>query len=214
MASTTEIANLAISHLGIGKEISNIDTDRSQEANACKRYFKTARDATLRDFNWSFATKINKLALIKEIPNKEWGYSYRYPTDCIHARRILTGKKNESRQQRIAYKIAKDDAGKIIFTDEQEAELEYTTRVEDPTFYSEDFIMAFSFRLAAYIAPRITKGDPFKLKSDMLAQYTLEIERAKSNALNEEQVVEEVESEFVRVRNGGTENDINRPTNE
>lgn len=200
MASKTEICNLAISHLGIGKEIANIDTERTQEANACKRFFETARDATLKDFHWSFATKIVTLNLIEENPNSEWKFSYRYPIDCVQSRRIVSGYKNENRQQRTPYKISKDNAGKVIYTDKETAELEFTSRVTDPAFYPEDFVMAFSFRLAAYVAPRLTKGDPFKLKNDMLAQYEAEIEMAKSNSLNEEQVYEDPESEFIRVR--------------
>lgn len=200
MASKTEIANLAISHLGTAKEISALETERSEEANACKRYFDVARDAVLKDFNWPFATKIFKLSLVQEDPNADWKYAYRYPVDCIHVRRILTGKKNETRQDRIPYKIGKDALGKIIYTDKELAEIEYTERVEDPQFYSADFVMALSFRLASYIAPRLTKGDPFKMKNDMVAQYEAEIEMAKSNSLNEEQVYEDPESELIRVR--------------
>ena len=56
MSSKTVICNLSLSHLGISKEISNIDTERSAAAEACRRWFNLARDETFRDFNWPFAT--------------------------------------------------------------------------------------------------------------------------------------------------------------
>ena len=191
---------MAISHLGEGKEIANIDTEQSEEASACRRFYDTARDATLRDFPWTFATKIVSLSLIEEDPTEEWEYSYRYPSDCVRAKRILSGVRNDTRQSRSPYRILKDDAARIIYSDEENAKLEYTERVEDPSFYPADFEIAFSFRLAAYIAPRLTKGDPFKLRNEALNMYNFEISRAKATLLNEEQPDEEVDSELVRMR--------------
>src|SRR5688572_11149621 len=111
MASETEIANLALSHLGVGKEIANLETERSQEAVACRRFYDTARDATLRDFSWPFATKIAVLGLIEADPNDEWDYSYRYPSDCLQLRRILSGVRNDTRDSRVPFKLAHDDSG-------------------------------------------------------------------------------------------------------
>ena len=65
MSSKTEIANLAISHLGIGKEIANVETEQSQEAKACRRYFDMAKKITLGDVDWTFATKFATLNLFQ-----------------------------------------------------------------------------------------------------------------------------------------------------
>lgn len=200
MASKTELCNMAISHLGVGKEIANIETEQSQEASACRRFYDTARDATLRDFPWPFASKIVTLSLISTLTDSEYTYSYRYPSDCVDARRILSGSRNDSRQSRVTYKILKDDAARIIYADLENAELEYTSRVEDPSFYPPDFQLAFSFRLAGLIAPRITKGDPFGLRKSAMDMYDMEISRAKAASINEEQRDELVDSEFVRNR--------------
>jgi hypothetical protein len=200
MASKTEIANMALSHLGIGKEIANIDTEKSAEAAACRRFFNTCLSATLKDFPWPFASKIATLNLIEEEPNDEWAYSYQYPVDCIHAKRIVSGNANETRQERIDFKIANSSSSKIILTNKDLAELEYTANITDPNVFSPDFIIALSFRLAAYVAPRLTQGDPFKLKNDMLGQYAIEIGMARSNAMNEQQDSEVPSSELIRAR--------------
>jgi hypothetical protein len=200
MASTTEIANMAISHLGLGKEIANLDTEQSKEASACRRFFEVAKEAVLLDYEWSFATKQATLNLVEEDPNDDWAYSYRYPVDCLTIRRIVSGVRNETLSARIPFKIAKDDAGKLIYTDEESAVIEYTEDITDPTYFPSQFIIALSFRLASYIAPRITQGDPFKMKQEMLAQYQLELNQAKKTDMNEEvqDLIPESESILIR----------------
>jgi hypothetical protein len=204
MASKTEIANLAISHLGIGKEIANLDTEQTEEASACRRYFDVAKENTLGDLYWNFATRFATLGLVTTTPTEEWGYSYRYPTDCLEVRRILSGIRNDTQRTRIPFKIISDSAGKLIYTDEAEAKIEYTRNISDIDLFSPEFKMALSFRLAYYIAPRLTAGDPFKLKQDMLGLYDIELGLAKKKNMNEETMDQQPESEFIRNRNGGS----------
>lgn len=202
MASKTQIANMALSHLGVGVEIANIETEQSQEATACRRFYDVALQATLRDYQWPFATKQATLSLIESLTasTDEWDYSYRYPSDCIDARRILSGTRNDSRQSRAPFRILKDSSARIIYTDQENAILEYTELVDDPGFYPPDFQLAFSYRLAYLIAPKLTKGDPFGLMDKIMKLYDAEISRAKAASVNEEQADELVDSEFVRMR--------------
>jgi len=200
MASTTEIANLALSHLGVGKEIADLDTEASQEASSCRRFFAIARDATLRDFPWPFATKFVTLGLIEADPTDEWSYSYRYPSDCLMVRRILSGLRNDNRQSRQPFKIVQDSSGRLIYTDEVEASIEYTVLEDDPAKYPPDFTMALSLRLAAYAAPRVTGGDPFKMGQRAMQMYLDEISNARENSAMEQQDEEVVQSEFIRSR--------------
>lgn len=197
----TDIANMAISHIGYGKEIGDLDLENSEEASVCRRFYDTARSSTLRDFPWPFAMITVGLNLIEESPNSEWDYSYRYPNDCLYIRRILSGNKRESRDDKVAYKIGKDESGLIIYTDYANAEIEYTQDITDPNFFTAEFSFALSLRLGSYISSRLTKGDPFSLRKSIMEFYSMEIENVKTNALNEEQSVREPESEFIRGRN-------------
>lgn len=199
-SSSTEICNLALSHLGNGKTISNIDTERSAEALACRAFYETARDVTLRDANWPFATAFRALGLIETDPTTEWTYSYRYPTDCLKLRRFLSGIRNDNRQSRTPYRIARDDAGRIILTDLVDANVEYTFKETSVIRFPSDFVMALSFRLAAYIAPRVTGGDAFKMGERALRLYTFELGKADSSAASEVQDEELPDSEFIRTR--------------
>lgn len=208
--SKTVIANLALSHLGIGKEIANLDTENSNEANAARRFYEEARNKALEDFDWPFATKFADLTLVEQNPNEDWGYSYRYPSDCLKVRRVRSGLRTDNRQSRIPYRIGKDDSGKIIFTDLDSAKIEYTERVETVELYPASFVMALSYLLAMYIAPRVTGGDPFGLGNKAIELYTQELSNARSNALNEEQPDHPTESELVRVREGVVSDDKDR----
>lgn len=200
MSSKTEIINLALSHLGIGKEITNLETEKSAEASAARRVYDTALDFVLREVHWPFATRIAALALVEEEPNTEWGYSYRYPTDCIKVRRILSGLRNDTRQSKAPYRLVQDNAGKLILTDEQDAQAEYTVKTDNPQMYPPDFVMAFSYYLAWLMSSRITGGDQFGLGKTALTMYMNLISTAAANAFNEEQPEEEPQSQFIRER--------------
>jgi len=200
MASKTEIANMAISHLGIGKTITNLDTDKSQEAQACRVFFETAKNAALKDHDWSFAWKEATLNLIEENPLDEWGYSYRYPTDALTIRRIVSGQQCDTLDSVVPFVIGSDSSGKLIYTDRSEARVQYTFDVDNVDLYTPRFTLALSFQLAYYIAPRITGGDPFKAKADMLTQYKMELGSGTRNNMNEERRGNRSDSEFIRTR--------------
>jgi hypothetical protein len=200
--SATEICNLALSHLGSGHEIADIDNEEevSDEKSACLRYYDTALKQTLRAFHWPFAKKIAELTEVEEDPTDEWAYSYALPSDCLSVRRILSGQRNEYRQSRVPYHIGHDEThGRLIFTDMDEAEAEYTALIETESFYPDDFVMAFSFLLAFYIANRVVAGDN-RRRTAMWESYQIELAQARAASANEEQVDEEVASEFVRGR--------------
>ena len=201
MSTTTEIANLAISHLGNGKEIGNLETENSQEANAIRRFYETSRDEMLRLFDWPFATKFVALSLIEEDPTDEWGFSYQYPSDCLKFRRILGAGRNPINKNRLIYRTAYGTAGQIVLTDIEDAEAEYTMGVTDTSRFTPDFVMALSYRLAAYVAARITKGDPFQMTKSIQQLYYTSLSIAQANAMNEQQPDSYPDSEFISERN-------------
>lgn len=199
MASETEICNLALSHLGSGKEIANL-SERSQEAAACRRFYESSRDLVLREYHWPFARRIIAVGLVQQNPNSEWGFSYRYPSDCASIRRILSGLRTDNAASRVPFLIGQDADGQLIYTDQGSAEIEYTKKETNTDRYPPDFVMALSLRLAAYIAPRITAGDPFKMGARALQLYMQQIMTADATASNEEQIDIAPESEFIRDR--------------
>lgn len=198
MSSAVEICNLALSHLG-SSGIDALD-ERSEAAAACTTFYAICRDMVLRDAPWPFATKMQALALVEEDPNTEWGFSYRYPSDCLDFRRIQSGKRNDDRQSRVPYKFGSDNAGQLVFTDMENAVAEYGARITDSQRFPLDFVLALSRLIAFHISPRVVGQDPFKLGPLSLQVYQSMIVQAKANAFNEQQEEELPESEFIRTR--------------
>ena len=155
MSSKEDICNLTIGHLGTSKQISNLDTDKSTEAKMCKRYYDISLRKVLRDFRWSFSTEFTKLNLIEHFtdPDAEWRYSYKIPSDCLRVVRILSGTRVDNAYSKVSYKIVSG----TIRTDEANAEIEYQKYIDDPSLYTPDFILAFSYFLASMIAPQLTR---------------------------------------------------------
>lgn len=199
-SSKTEICNLGLFHIGVGIQIANIDTEKSNEATVMNRIYDTTLDEVLRDGYWPFASTIQSLALVSTQPNNEWAFAYRYPSDCLKVRRILSGVRNDTHQSRVPYKIIQDSQGLLILTDMSLAQIEYTVRTSNPLLMPSDFVMAFSLRLGSYAAPHMTGGDPFKMGDKALQIYQMSVVKAQANAINEEQVDQEPDSEFIRGR--------------
>lgn len=202
MMSDTKIANMALGHVGVSKQIGNLITERSLEANACREWFEVCRESALGDFHWSFATKFKTVGLVENNPTQEWAYSYRYPSDCIDVRRILSGQRTDVRATRVPFRIASDDEGGIILTDMQNAQIEYTWLNKDASKYSTNFATAMSLMLANYIVPQLSGGDPFQRQQKIMQLYAMEISKAATNNAIEEQADIEPDSEFVLARGG------------
>lgn len=226
--SQTDIVNLSLSHL-CEKSISNID-EKSVMAQTALEFYDIALNETLRDFSWPFATNYVNLNLVVNNPTSVvWAFAYSMPSDCLYFRRILSGLSQDSRQTRVPYVIARSNfllappaspassftptanSGLFIFTNQQYAQAEYTMQCTETGMFPPDFVMALSYRLAGYMATRLTGGDPFKLKQDCMASYDMEITKAKANSFNEEQMPQEPPSEFQRSRNGLFYDDGTRP---
>lgn len=192
---------MALSHLGVNKPVGN-DTEQSPEAMACRIWWETALDVTLRAWRWPFARKTRALGLVEEAPNSEWAFAYRYPADCVDARRIVNGLRVETVQNRIPFQIEGDDDGSIILCSQENAELEYTRRVTQANFFPQDFALALSAQLAILMAPKVT---PLKsgYSKDAAQKFAFYLAQAKANAYNEQVMDKQPESESIRARDGG-----------
>lgn len=205
MASDTEICNLAQGHLGTGKAIGNLTTERSSEASAFRRFYEVIRDATMRDFNWPFATKNAAAGLVTTVgdalhPTTEWQYSYRYPSDCINMQRIESGIRNETNAQRIPYKISRDSAGRLILTDQSLAKLQYTIKITNEEEFTPDFVVAFSFHLALMVGPAIAGASGAQAIERCERMYNFLMTKAQAQAANEEQPDSLPEAEYIQAR--------------
>jgi hypothetical protein len=206
MATTRiQVYNYALGHLGHSTRISATD-EGSAAANALNLVYDDAVDELLRDFDWPFAMKVRALGLVTEKgddghADDNYDYAYRYPSDCLKARRIQSGVRTDYRSSRVTYDLRADDQSQLIVTDRVDAILEFTTTdARQPGRWHSDFTFSLSYRLAAYAAPMITKGDPFKLGQIAMAFFRMSNAKAMANAANEVQPDEEPDASLILAR--------------
>lgn len=203
MSSELDICNMALSHLGVSTEIQDLATERSKEAQACRRFYENTRDEVLRDFDWSFARRREDLALVATDPNTDWGYSYRKPADALAIRSLPNdaGIRIDTAASRVVYEEGSDTTGDLIFTDQTDAEVIYTFRETVAEKFPPDFVQALSLLLASKIGPRVAGGDQFKLADRAFTLYRVAIQKAQANAANENGRLDpEPDAEMIRVR--------------
>ena len=151
-SSNVEICNMALSHLR-GNQLTSLENDDSNEADLCRANFASARDATLEDRDWSFASHRRTLTPLastdQRYPEFLDGNAFLLPGECIIVRQA--GAQYDFKdnlfwelQERII--IANCD---ILYT-------RYTKRVTDVSLYSPGFDQAFAARLAMDIAIGVT----------------------------------------------------------
>ena len=82
MASETQIAKLALQHVGDRYDISDL-TEESVEAEQVNLIFDDTRDWLLRQHPWGFAKKFaTPSALVGTVPNN-YDFMYTYMTDAV-----------------------------------------------------------------------------------------------------------------------------------
>lgn len=178
------LCNLALSRIGTGKPITDLD-DKSREARACKLVYEHTRDVLMEEYPWPFCTATETLALLSDDPPVGWEYRYAYPSDCLSARQLVDTIRRKRRNKMRPFQVrpTTDGKAKSIVTDEPEAILEFTKRIEDEILWPASFRNAFAWRLSGELAISLTE-DPARLQT-ALQLYELSLQRAAAVVLNE-----------------------------
>lgn len=156
MASIVDICNLALAHLGNRAQVVSIaPVDGSVESDYCARFFPMARDEVLELADWSFARSRVSLAPLSINPSSTWAYAYERPANCLVPRRIMTGDARAHEDDSFAF----EEEGRAIFCNQALASLVFTQPMEDPTRFSPGFTTALSYKLAAYLAGPVLRGE-------------------------------------------------------
>lgn len=142
MASATEIANLALQHLGADPVLDI--TDNNERARTINRAYEPTRRAELRRFAWGFSIKREILAPDTATPAFGPGYQFTMPSDCL---RPLPPK--EARDWSV-------EGGRILTDDGDTLELRYISDVTDANTMDDLFREAFAARLAMRCCEKIT----------------------------------------------------------
>ncbi len=199
MASAqTNICNSAIMLCGIGNEIANIQ-ERSPEAEACRQFYDSTLERLLVKLRLPSCTARYTLDLIEDDPSDEYLFSYGVPSDMLSPIRIVSGAIPETQDSRIPFIRISKDGVQCIWTNQDDAVLEYIFRFTNETQFPPLLAEAMEYALAAKIAPRLTV-DPAKLAGLVKFLDDQATQRARAAALNEIFPGNPPDSEFIRGR--------------
>ncbi len=205
MATTREsIARLALQNIGVSAKIVSISSPASLEEKTIAAIYETTRDYVLSDFPWPFAKEYIELGDVEgdsgDPVNSDWTFAYAIPQGCMTVRRIVPQEGRRS-TRKIAFEIGRFSNQRVIFTDEADAVAEITIAIIDENLFDDHFVCAFAWRIAAQIAPALSKIKD--AASACYQMYEVEKSRAEVRAENEKQPDPEPDSELIRARGGG-----------
>lgn len=174
MASSVDICNLALGHLGDEATVASLDPpDGSVQADHCAQFYPIARDQVLVAHVWGFATKRATLALLDATPPDGWLYAYSAPSNCLREVAVfLYGEQDATNGQDFDVEVD-DDGNKIVYTDAANATIKYIAAITDTVKFTPGVVVAIARLLASYLAGPVIKGtEGMKVSQAQLQWYT------------------------------------------
>ncbi len=144
----TEIANLALRKIGQAR-ITDINQG-SNEAELILDSWTNARETILRLHAWNFALKQAQLTVSATTPLFHWRFAYPLPSDYM---RLVSNNGIYAGTKLPCWEVA----GGAILSNESKAEIVYVRNEANEALWDSQFCEAFSFQIAAMIAPSLLK---------------------------------------------------------
>lgn len=192
MYSETDIANLALGNIAHSVLVADYDTEKTKEARGCRLYYPLVRKATIADFDWSFARRAERLALLSGEESEQYQYVYSLPDDCLVVRRIeqymSMGGSMTHNDNLLKYEkgLSKDGKTKTLLTNTPEASIVYTADIKDTALMPPTLVDSLTWRLAARLATYLAKSP--KLAVSCMEQYTVMSGIAAEHDANSNQI--------------------------
>lgn len=200
MPSVVDLCNDALSHTGTDITIASLE-ESSKEAKICARWYPRVRDELLRSGKglWNFANRRVILAQVAGTPPSGWAYQYRYPVDCLFLGQVFPTGSYSPLSSRHRFEVASDaDGGRLVLTDQPEAEAIYVHRITDPNLFDDLFRSCLEYALAAKIAMPLTSDA--KMVDYLRNLAKAEASAALEGTLSEAEEGRMPEADSVRVR--------------
>lgn len=187
MYSKVEIYNISLGHIGAGVTIAS-DTERSEEAVICNRFYDLARKTVLRDFPYSFAQARVTLANVdKPSEYSDFSYAYALPSDMLKANAIYNGDFErialDSHNYNYFRIIANSNGSNTLLCNVENCVLEYTKDISTLSFTDVSFIEMLSYKLASLIIIPLMKNNSSKLQ-ELNQIYAARLANAVQNDAN------------------------------
>lgn len=176
----TKIYNLALSHLLLSRQVDEIDTDTvTNEVRVLNTFWDEALNITLQELDLDSLSSTATLELLENLNDEgPWLYSYKYPVKCSFLRRIVSNARIDTNRTHIAKQTAMRNGVKIIYTNQEDAVLEFVAK--DIPLETLDYSagLAISYMLAFLASPLIVGKGAKRLREEIMGYYIM----AKSKA--------------------------------
>jgi hypothetical protein len=156
MASLIEIANRALTKLGVAR-IMSVDDDNEQ-ARAIKTMYPLVKASELQAYTWNFSIKRAQLAALSEAPAFDYARQFQLPSDCLRllwAGEYYPGPNLADFQNGpvVDYEVE----GNVILTDlAAPLKVRYVSNIEETSQFDPLFAEALSCKLAIELAESMT----------------------------------------------------------
>lgn len=202
MYDKLDIFNLTLGALLLTKQLTDPDSDTSKEAKTLRQNYPIALAQTLQDLDLDATSERHPLELVKEMPNSEWLYAYKYPSKCLFFRRIVSGCRRDNRMSSIPRAQGTLDGLKVIYTDQPSAIGEYIHKDINLNSLNASAGLALVYRLAFLSSSLIVGKGALNIRRDIQNTYTFyKIEAQEQDRLEGETFDDlAVDSEFVAAR--------------
>lgn len=168
----TKIYSLALSHLLLSRQVSDVDTDTTtNEVRVLNTFWEDAFNTTLQDLDLDSTSETVTLELLEKLDNNAWNLAYKYPTDCNFFRRIESCVTKDNRRTHIPKRVGVLNGEKVIYTNEEEAVAEIIPKNIQLEHLETNAGLAISYMLAFLAAPLIVGKGAAKLKGEIYQMY-------------------------------------------
>ena len=206
--SKTQIANMALSHVGDRHNIENVETEVSTEADECRLWYDYSREQALQSYDWNFArARVQLTTHAAEIPTTAnepmagvWAYRYIYPAGCLAVRKIQHPNAPPDDALPFEIELSPDKKTKTILTNMESAVCVYTFAQEEVSLYPPKFVLALSLALAVNIC--FTLSGKIKLKERLYRDFLDASASAAADSANEQVSPSPRDADWIRDRSG------------
>lgn len=167
--SEVGICNLTLGWLGAN--LITALTDDSEEARLCNANYEAARDVTLEDRNWTFATSRRTLTPLSATPDFGFANAFQLPSDCI---RVIQADSDEDQTIGAAWERNED----TLLADVDVLYIRYIKRITNTVKFSAGFVQAHAAQIGVNIAIAITGSKD--MQALMESMYDDKVGRAGS----------------------------------
>lgn len=197
-SSEVQICNLGLVHAGIRQTIASLSEDTT-EALIANAAFEMLRDALLEEYPWRFATVRADLSAIADGERGDWSYAYSAPADMLRALCIEPGSHNPHSNDLVEFEVEGDTThGRIILCDDDDPTLVYIRQVTEVAWFSPQFALALSWRLASTFVASLKADPQIALAFDRKAE--LQVQKAFALDSSQRHLGRAPDSEFISVR--------------